>query len=198
MLLVATEDELSEAVVYRLVIEARGSVEALQPVRKEGNGYLRRSIDKFCETARRVPVIVLTDLDAASCPPTLIREWFGTKFPPSKLVFRVAVREVEAWLLADREGIGEFLHISPHKIDPNPEALPDPKRYLLNLARLAPRELRNDLLPIKGAAASQGFGYNARLREFVESGWSAERASNRSQSLRKASCRIRESLNAKL
>jgi hypothetical protein len=196
MLLVATEDELSEAVVCRLVIDARGNAEGLHPVRKEGNGYLRRSIDKFSETARRIPVIVLTDLDAVSCPPTLIRDWFGTKIRPPKLIFRVAVREVETWLLADREGIGKFLHISPNRIAPNPEALPDPKRYLLNLARSAPRELRNDLLPMKGAAASQGFGYNARLREFVEAGWSAERASSRSQSLWKASRRIRESLNA--
>ncbi|MBY6240914.1 DUF4276 family protein [Methylosinus sp. Sm6] len=194
MLLVATEDELSEAVVCRLVVEATGSEAGVRAVRKDGYGYLRRSIDKFCATARRAPVIVLTDLDAASCPPVLIREWFGAKTRPPNLVFRVAVREVEAWLLADREGLGTFLHISPQKIVADPESLRDPKRYLLRLARAAPRDLQNDLLPMKGAAASQGFGYNSRLCEFVRTSWSAERASGRSPSLSKASRRIREAL----
>ncbi|ATQ69523.1 MULTISPECIES: DUF4276 family protein [Methylosinus] len=194
MLLVATEDELSEAVVCRLVIEAGGSEAGVRAVRKNGYGYLRRSIDKFCETARRAPVVVLTDLDAASCPPALMRDWFGAKVRPPNLVFRVAVREVEAWLLADREGMGMFLHISPQKIDAEPESLQDPKQYLLRLARSAPRDLRDDLLPMKGAAASQGFGYNSRLCEFIRTSWSAERASGRSPSLAKASRRIREAL----
>lgn len=197
MLLVATEDELSEAVVFRLVMAARGSAEGVRPLRREGYGYLRRSIGKFCEAARRTPIILLTDLDAASCPPTLIRDWFGATIRPPRLIFRVAVREVETWLLADREGLGAFLHVSPQKIEPNPESLPDPKHYLLSLARSAPRDLKNDLLPKKGAAASQGFGYNARLRDFVETGWSVERASSRSSSLYKANLRIRESLSSR-
>jgi hypothetical protein len=45
---------------------------------------------------------MLVDLDTPEyCPPALVHQWFGTKQP--NLSFRVAVMEVEAWPLADRE-----------------------------------------------------------------------------------------------
>jgi len=39
-------------------------------------------------------------------------------------LFRVAVREVEAWLLAHREGIARFLGISEHLVPLMPTAFP--------------------------------------------------------------------------
>jgi hypothetical protein len=56
----------------------------------------------------------------------------------------------------------------------------------------APRELRSELLPAKGSIASQGFGYNSCLREFVAKMWSPTRAAERSQSLRRAINRVSE------
>jgi hypothetical protein len=190
MFLVATEDQLSEAVARRLVAEARDTKDEIRCVRKGGAGYLKGTLRKFAEAAQRCPVLVLTDLDRVGCAPALVTNWAeGIRMPP-RLVFRVAVREIETWLLADREAVARFLGVSTMRIERNPETIPDPKRYLLALAEKSPRQLRNDLLPTKGAAASQGFGYNARLCEFVESGWSPDRAAESSSSLRRAIERI--------
>jgi hypothetical protein len=190
MFLVATEDELSEAVARRLVREARGTSNEIKCIRQGGFGYLKRSLRKFSEAARKFPVLILTDLDKAVCAPNLVSEWLGSGAMPSRLVFRVAVREVESWLLADREAMAQFLNVSSARIERDCEAIAEPKEYLLSLARRAPSDLRHDLLPRRGAAAAQGFGYNARLCEFVDGAWSPQRAAEASQSLKKAIERI--------
>jgi len=194
--LVATEDEISESVAIRLIGQTAANMSDLQLVRKNGNGYLRSRIGTFMSVAKRRPVLMLTDLDQTKCAPTLIRKWTKGKALPTRFLFRVAVREVESWLLADREGIAKYLSIAPQKITSAPEEIADPKAYLLDLARGAPRELRNELLPAKGSIASQGFGYNSRLREFVAKDWSPKRAAERCESLRRALDRVSGLCNA--
>jgi hypothetical protein len=193
MLLVATEDELSEAVALRLVAPLlNGDLSKVRTLGRQGNGYLKRSIRKFCETAQRLPVLLLTDLDAAECPATLLSAWLGDLKSPRDLVFRVVVREIETRLLADRSGMASFLGIAPAKTEAQPERIKDPKRYLLQLAKKAHRDVREDLVPAEGIRAAQGFGYNRRLRGFVETLWSADRASEASASLKRARTRIDE------
>jgi hypothetical protein len=181
MFLVATEDALSEAVARRLVAEAIGTAsEEIEAVRKGGYGYLKNRLPVFCTIGRRRPVFVLTDLDKATCAPRLIARWMSGLTHSPLLLFRVAVREIEAWLMADRPAMAEFLHISLAKIPRRPEAIQDPKQQLLTIARKAPRALRNDLLPARGTPTSQGLGYNARLCEFVQESWSPDRAAENS------------------
>jgi hypothetical protein len=104
----------------------------------------------------------------------------------------VAVREVEAWLLADHEAMSKLLAVKPAVPPRNPDELPDPKATLLSLAQKAPRDVRNDLTPKKGAAAPQGLGYNAVLCPWVRHVWRPERAARRSDSLARARLRLRE------
>ena len=52
-------------------------------------------------------------------------------------LFRIAVREVEAWLIADREALAGFLKIKIMHVPYKPEELVDPKRVLLELATRA-------------------------------------------------------------
>ena len=100
-----------------------------------GYGNIKKKVQSFLEMAKQSYVLLVTDLDTADCPPSLIRNWLG-KDPqealdlPSRLLFRVAVREVEAWLLADRDGLARFLGISVANFFLDPEALSDPKQHL--------------------------------------------------------------------
>ncbi len=55
--------------------------------------------------------------------------------PAPYMCFRVAVREVEAWLLADREQIARFLSIARSRVPQSPETLDNPKQRLVELAR---------------------------------------------------------------
>jgi hypothetical protein len=190
MFLVATEDELSEAVARKLVEGAKIASEGVKCVRRNGFGYLKGNLKKFSEAARIFPVLMLTDLDQKPCVPGMIADWFAGLEKPAGLLFRVAVRETEAWLLADRVAVAEFFGVAAKRIERDSEGIDRPKEYLLNLARSAPRRLRDDLLPKRGAAATQGLGYNARLCEFVETIWSPRRAAESCRSLQKTIRRI--------
>lgn len=184
----ATEDELSEAVGLRLAIDAGLAVH--QCFRRDGNGYLKVQIGKFCEIARFQPVVVMTDLDRARCPATLIETWLSGRRRPANLLVRIAVREVESWLLADHKAIRGLLAVERFALPQEPDSLPDPKALLLRFASRAPRAVREDLLSVRGAIASQGLGYNNRLCDMVRSDWDPERASVHSPSLRRTRQRL--------
>jgi len=148
----------------------------------------------WCEMANNnQPLVLLTDLDSKPCASVLIKEWLGRNSPPINLVLRVAVRDVESWLLADHEGMQQLLGKAKNVHLPlDPDRLPDPKRYLLSLAGKARRDVRDDLVETRGSSAIQGLGYNARLCSFVCTDWSIERASSRSDSLRRTRLRLSE------
>jgi hypothetical protein len=189
-IVLATEDELSEQVGLCLAEEA--GLEVGQRLRKQGNGYLHNKITNFCEMARQQPVLLITDLDQATCASALISEWMGKRSRPDKLLFRVAVREVESWLLADHEGMKTLLGSRVGGLPQAPDDLPDPKGKLLALAQKAPRDVREALVIKRGAVASQGLGYNALLCQWIREVWRLERAAERSDSLSRARSRLRE------
>lgn len=161
-------------------------------LRRGGSGYLRSRMRNFCELAGQMPVLLLTDLDTAQCPMTLIGAWSRNNAIPDRLIFRIAVRQVESWLLADRESIASLLKVSLRRLPGNPDKLPDAKRFLLQLAGKAPRRVREELVVARGATAGQGLGYNTFLSDFVRSRWNPSRAAMRSDSLNRARLRLAE------
>ncbi len=188
----ATEDILSETVGQRLISEFFGDV-SLTTMRRGGNRYLQAKVDSFVQLAERSFVFVLTDLDLINCAPELRQKWFGRNFAlPTKLHFRVAVREVESWLLADQAGFAEFLSVPRTRVPLDPDNLENPKRTLLQLASKAPRDLRMDIVSTRSSSVVQGFGYNARLIEFVSDLWAISDARQNSDSLDRACKRLEE------
>lgn len=189
----AVEDVLSQAVVNKLVSETKGHVNISVPMGGYGYGWLKKRLPEFVNLAKNIPVIMLTDLDQWECAPGLISAWLGNNENPDSLLFRVAVREVEAWLLADREGFAEFARIPHGNMPRSTETLDDPKQSLLNLVkRHSPSRLKRDLLVDRGGGPKQGFLYNDILSDFVRNGWDAENAANNSDSLQRMRSRIRE------
>lgn len=130
-----------------------------------------------------MPYLILTDLDMRECAPSMIREWLPVA-RNHNLIFRIAVREVESWLLADRFGFAKFLGIARDKLPKNPDDLSDPKAHLINLARISrKRDLREDILPKVRSTAKQGPAYNERLVSFVREAWNPSKARQHSSSL---------------
>lgn len=105
------------------------------------------------------------------------------------MCFRVVVRTVEAWLLADRERIARFLRVSPARIPTDPESIADPKNKLVQVAACSrSRDIREDLVPRPGSKKQVGPAYTSRLIEFIldsESGWRPRVAPNSADSLRR-------------
>jgi hypothetical protein len=187
----ATEDVLSESVGLQLLAEINLAPKNVQLLRKDGFGYLRSKVEAWKALARLKPVLLITDLDRIACPQQLRDAWLTGSPPPPNLLLRIAVREVESWVLADHVAMRQLIG-NKGKLPPVPDDLPDPKSHLLQLAKLAPREVREDLVKENGAVASQGIGYNARLQALVASSWSPERASERSPSLARARHRLQD------
>jgi len=188
---IATEDELSETLIETLLHHSGRPVQIAQRFRQHGFGYLKSRMDVFNQMARWRPVLVLTDLDQGACAPQLRKDWLRHQSPAPNLLFRVAVREVEAWLLADGEAFARFLGIDPSRVPALPEALPDPKQALLGLVRKSrQRDLKRDILPTPGARTVQGLGYNEQLCRFVRDHWRVDRAIPHSPSLNRAWQRI--------
>ena len=177
------EDEISEFVMMKIAKESKKYFVA-NSYSEGGFGYIKKNIGGFNEAARGCPFFVLTDLDTVDCAPTLIDGWLGKSAHPN-LIFRIAVREVEAWLLADIEGFSKFTGISEANFRDNTEEIADPKAELLQLVkRCRIRKIKEDILP-KNEFAVVGPNYNGRLGEFVMKHWSIIRAAKRSDSLRR-------------
>ena len=94
----AVEDPLSEAVLRELLCQSGRPFAIGRCYQRGGFGYLRKTIQGFNNAAKGIPFAVLTDLDRYPCPMALIADWLRVP-RHSNLLFRVAVHEVEAWIL---------------------------------------------------------------------------------------------------
>jgi len=155
---------------------------------KQGKPDIRDRIRGYNQAARHSPWIILVDLDHdAECAPDLLRSWLP--HPSPYMNFRVAVRKIEAWLLADREGVAHFLGISIFKVPGNADGLDDPKQTMVSLAsRSRRRDIRQDMVPRPESGRQVGPAYPSRLIEFVNEArgsWRPDLAAENSDSLRR-------------
>lgn len=187
----AVEDELGEQML-RVLLAQTGRDFQIGVVRgKQGSGYLKKNLSAFNNASKGAAYLIFTDLDNKPCASVLIENWFNcpvaeyTTHRTPNLLFRIAVREVESWIMADRKAFAEFLGVSISKIPSQTDDIPNPKEFLLNLAKGSrKRSLRDDLVPLPGDHRKTGPDYNGRLAEFLHSGsWRASVAESNSPSL---------------
>jgi hypothetical protein len=189
----AVEGIVDEAVVKRLIVEVGGEIGSVYG--KRGKSLLKQRINGYNNAAHHQPWVVLVDLNhEADCPPPLKAIWLPN--PGPFMCFRIAIREIEAWLLADRERFASFFRVSLPDIPAAPELLDDPKNAVIELSRRSrSRDIRLDMVPRPGSGRKIGPAYVSRLIEFVSDlqvGWRPERAAQASESLRRCLARLRE------
>ena len=158
----AVEGDVDEAVVRRLVAHAGGQTGDVYG--KNGKPALRRRIDGYNNAARYTPWVVLVDLDNdADCAPSIREEWVPA--PAPNLCFRIAVREVEAWLMADVQTLARYLSVGLSRISADPETLERPKDAMVDLARRSRRnDIRKDMVPRQKSGRRVGPAYASRLK----------------------------------
>jgi hypothetical protein len=191
-MILATEDALSEAVSQKLLFEVRPDLPISVSIGGRGKSYLESKARDLKRTAAAIPVFMLIDQDRPHpCPPDLLAEWLPGPTEP-RMLLRVAAMEVESWLLADRNAAAAFLGVRTNRIPMDTDAIPDPKEFLVNLARRSRlRGIRDDLVPAPGSTVHIGPRYNPRLAEFAINRWTSAAASPCSRSLRRAVQRLR-------
>ena len=195
MITLAVEDRLSEAVAKRLLSDYAPDMPVMGTEGLNGFGQLKAKLPSFNMIARyREPVLVITDLDnPASCPVALIQEWRQNLVFEPGLLFRVAVMEIEAWLIADRSRLAQWLGIEDRIVPRNPEHITQPKERLVALARRSPkRALREAIVPRRNGTGTTGPGYNEHVSDFATRHWNPEMARRTAPSLDRAIARIAE------
>ena len=190
---IAIEDLLTEVVIEVLLEQSEKTFFVGRRYSRNGYGYLRRTISGFNNASKSTPFLVVTDLDSAECPASLKADWLGRVAEHPNLLFRVAVREVESWVMADRGAFSKFLGVSIERIPSDLDAVPDPKALLVKIAGGSRQaSIRRDLVPRATIGRTVGPGYNARLTEFVRSKWRASAGIKHSDSLERAFARVNE------
>lgn len=160
-----------------------------------GKDKLNRNLKGYNNAAKHSPWLVLRDLDHdAECAPLLVKNLLPS--PSIYMCFRLAVREVECWLMADAEKFAEFMGISKRNLPDNPESLDDPKAFVVKAATISrKRRIREDMAPRPNSGARVGPGYGSTISEFVQKHWRPEKAVKKSDSLKRCMERLRELKN---
>jgi len=181
---IVVEGNLDEAVLKKLL--ASVGIEVAYVYGKRGKDHIRGNIKRYNQAATHERWVVLVDLNNdAECPPPFIASWLPTRNP--NLQLRIAVRAVEAWLLAERNEMARFLSVSEKRLPINPEDEEKPKTTLINIARRSKsKAIRTDIVPKDGSTAIQGPGYTTCLIEFAMKYWNPERAASNAPSLRRS------------
>ena len=164
---------------------------------KNGKDDLIRKLPKYNQAAANYGRwLAVVDLDHdRDCAPLFVTDTLPT--PANGMCYRVAVRAIEAWLLADAERLAEYLGIPQSLIPRFPDQDNHPKRTLVNLARrsrkrairegMVPQPTKRGVRPTK-RGVQVGPGYLSCVQAFVSTGpilWRPQVAQERSDSLRR-------------
>ena len=194
--ILVVEDRLTDAVSTKIL--EHFDIEIVRRIIYEGNSYLQRKAPSYNQAAyQECGVFMLTDLDSPNiCPPTLIRSWVKGRLN-GWFFLRIAVMEIESWIMADRQAVSEFLGIPTNRIPRNTDNINSPKEFLVSLARRSKNiRLREALVPAQNdKTAKIGPEYNPRLSQFVQDHWNLERAATTSPSLKRTLERLAQGKN---
>lgn len=177
-----------DAAVARRLIEAAGGKPGTDYVTLRGrrgkDAFDKRMSGLVSAAHRGRRVLVLRDLDAEPCAGPVIARLVRQP-PPPGFCLRLAVRAVEAWLLADHDGIARGLKIPKSGLPRDADAIADPKGALRRLGQ----QSREDEIKEQSVATPQVFG--ALTAALATEVWDPERAAARSPSLARALMRLR-------
>ncbi len=153
------EGKIDEIVAKRLLNHI--GLEAGNVYGRRGKAHLLERLPNYNEAAKFTPWFVIVDLDMdTKCASQALELWLPNIAKGMR--FRIAVRAIEAWLMADKENIARFLAVATSKIQLRTDLDLNPKETLVNIAL-----------------------YVARLTEFTEKHWRPDEAADHSESLRR-------------
>ncbi|MGL6226332.1 MAG: hypothetical protein ACRC10_06870 [Thermoguttaceae bacterium] len=197
------EDDPSQAVLQKIFIDlntqsrASFSFRAGYPRIMRGSGQIKNQLSHTIEMGRQgMLTFSLLDLDRTTCPAILLRSCLNLKpdqaiILPRETLIRVAVREIESWVLADVEALSEFTGISETNFPYLPDSITNIKEHFLSIIqRKGTRRGLRAMLPKPDAHI--GPEYNDRLREFIINHWRSDQAARRSPSLKRTLDKLRE------
>jgi hypothetical protein len=173
----STDEPIAKRIIKHVGLEV-GTVYG-----KKGKAHLLERLSNYNKAAQIAPWLVIVDLDMdTQCPSEAVGIWLPK--PARGMRFRIAVQAIEAWLMADRESMAEFLGVALSRIQHDIDSDRAPKQTLINIARRSrKRNILEDLVPRQMSGAKVGPLYVPRITEFVENIWRPDVAASESKSL---------------
>lgn len=181
------EGDTDVAIATRLLAEIKVVPDPRRIVVCDGKTSLDARLPKYRQAAARSAWFVLrdSDRDQRDCAVALL-EHLLPEGPTAGLCLRLAVREAEAWLLADAEALASFAGVPLARIPRQPDDEMDPKRVLADLCRRSRRRHVREGVPSRpGSGRLVGPGYSAFVEEYCEA-WRPAVAAESSPSLNRA------------
>lgn len=182
----AVEGPTDQPVAEKL-LQASG-LHPARPFIVGGKAKLDKKLPGINRSAAHSAWLVIRDLDQDDrdrCVPELRVNLLDGQ-ANGGMCFRLAVRSIEAWLMADSEAFADFFAVRrqlPYRVD----ELKDPKISLLNLCRKSRRrQIREGVPPRQGNGRRVGPEYVEIVQKYVQGSWSPDRARRRSPSLERA------------
>lgn len=154
-----------------------------------GKSKLDTKIASYNTAAARSPWFVLrdSDRDDGDCPAATRSARLPQASQNSAMCFRLAVRSLEAWLLADVEGFASMFSVARAAIPRDVEQLADPKRSLVDLCRRSRRlVVKKAMVPPIGSAGRVGPEYVTWISEYARMFWRPDVAAANAPSLSRA------------
>lgn len=178
----------SDVAVVRRVLESRSlAVEERGIFIMGGKPKLDPKIRSYNQAAAHFPWLVLRDgdNDERGCPVALRESKLRRKDQHPAFCFRIAVRSVEAWLLADHQAFASYFSVARSRIPSAPEETDDPKRALVDLCRSSSRsDIRRALVPSQRSGSRVGPEYVSRISDYARNAWRPNEAAVNAPSLR--------------
>ena len=150
-----------------------------------GKSHILKNLLKYNQSAKNLKFLIIVDLDKTNCVVDFIKKHFHNVSLNKGLIFRVAIREIESWILADKIGFCNYFKVPKKHLQINPDDLHDPKQFLIETIKKYCKNKRRkeDITVQKGSNAIVGPAYNSALIEFIKDAWCIESARQNSPSL---------------
>lgn len=175
-----------DEVVIRSVLSSR-DLEPAHVIITGGKSTLDARIARYNQAARLQPWLVVrdSDHDGAGCAVTLRGQILAAPTAPG-LCLRLAVRTIEAWLLADQDMFASFFGVARSRVPAQPEQLDRPKDAVVAMCRRSRRkEVRAGMAPPEGRSGV-GPEYTSMVSDFVGGHWRPDAAAPSADSLARA------------
>ncbi|SFU63408.1 hypothetical protein [Alicyclobacillus macrosporangiidus] len=187
--MVVVEGIADEAIVNRLLAHIGLTDGWYRLWNTGGKTKILSKLQAYNLAARRQPWFVLLDLDSAACAPTWLSETLPVR--SEGMCLRLAVRQVESWLLADKRGVSEYLGVPSDVIPERPDDCAHAKREMLALAARGKHRRCKEMIIKRQGAILEGPLYTFHIQQFATDHWDIDLASTRSESLSRALAALR-------
>jgi hypothetical protein len=188
------EDALSGAILHKLIsLSGSQNWQLGLSWPAGGRAWIQSRIKGLNNAAKGMPYLILVDINSSyQCAPELVSDWIG-KGKNTNLLLRVAVREVESWILASGNVFCVYLGVKYGSIPKTVDEISNPKEFLISLAKKSrKKKLQVDIVPREGSTAKVGPDYNGRLIYFVNKFWNPDVAADNSPSLKNTIQRLKK------